>query len=169
MLVDRILTTILTRVDKGARLVVIFGAATMVAVVSAQVVMRYVFNGSFDWADEVSRIAFVWTTFLAIPLGIRDGSHVGITLLVDKLPVGLRGAIARMMNLLAGLMLLVVFWTAIGVASTTWSERLGAINMTSSIFFIPVIISAAHGALHLIHIALCPITVQAAHTAEVRS
>ncbi|WP_170842220.1 TRAP transporter small permease [Pacificibacter marinus] len=163
---DRILTTILTRADKGARLVVIFGAATMVAVVSAQVVMRYGFNGSFDWADEVSRIAFVWTTFLAIPLGIREGSHVGITLLVDKLPAGLRSAIARIMNLLAGLMLLVVFWTAIGVAAATWSERLGAINMTSSVFFIPVIISAAHGALHLIHLALCPIVDQ---TAEVAS
>ena len=48
----------------------------MVLVVSAQVVIRYVFNDSLDWADEVSRIAFVWTIFLAIPLGIRDGTHV---------------------------------------------------------------------------------------------
>lgn len=154
---DRILTTILTRVDNGARLIVITGAATMVAVVSAQVVMRYVFNGSFDWADEVSRIAFVWTTFLAIPLGIREGAHVGITLLVDRFPAGLRNAIARLMNLLAAGMLLVVFWTSIAVAAATWSERLGAVNITSSVFFIPVILSAAHGALHLIHLALQPL------------
>ncbi|WP_323767530.1 TRAP transporter small permease [Marinovum sp.] len=157
MIADRLLTTILTRVDSGARLIVIGGAATMVAVVSAQVVMRYVFNGSFDWADEVSRIAFVWTTFLAIPLGIREGAHVGITLLVNKLPAGLRGAISRLMNLLAAGMLLVVFWTSIAVAAATWSERLGAVNMTSSVFFIPVILSAAHGALHLINLALHPL------------
>lgn len=163
---DRILTTILTRVDSGARLIVIFGAATMVAVVSAQVVMRYVFNGSFDWADEVSRIAFVWTTFLAIPLGIREGSHVGITLLVDKFPAGLSSAIARLMNLLAAGMLLVVFWTSITVAAATWSERLGAVNMTSSVFFIPVILSAAHGALHLIHLALHPLPPSPAEAAS---
>lgn len=162
MLADRLLTTILTRADSGARLIVIFGAATMVVVVAAQVVMRYVFNGSFDWADEVSRIAFVWTTFLAIPLGIREGAHVGITLLVDKLPAGLRSTIARLMNLLAALMLLVVFWTAIAVAAATWSERLGAVNMTSSVFFIPVILSAAHGALHLIHLALVPLPLRSA-------
>jgi TRAP-type C4-dicarboxylate transport system permease small subunit len=157
MIADRILTTILTRVDSGARLIVILGAAAMVAVVSAQVVMRYVFNGSFDWADEVSRIAFVWTTFLAIPLGIREGAHVGITLLVDKLPAGLRSAIGRLMNLLAALMLLVVCWTSIAVAAATWSERLGAVNMTSSVFFLPVIFAAAHAALHLIHLALHPL------------
>jgi TRAP-type C4-dicarboxylate transport system permease small subunit len=166
MILDRLLITILTRTDSGARLIVIFGAAAMVVVVSAQVVMRYIFNGSFDWADEVSRIAFVWTTFLAIPLGIREGSHVGITLLVDNFPTCLRNAIARLMNLLAALMLLVVFWTSIVVAAATWSERLGAVNMTSSVFFIPVILSAAHGALHLIHLALYPLPHRPAEVAS---
>ncbi|SFJ67219.1 TRAP transporter small permease [Celeribacter neptunius] len=154
---DRLLTAILTRADKGTRLIVMLGAATMIIVVSAQVVMRYVFNGSFDWADEVSRIAFVWTTFLAIPLGVRDGSHVGITLLVDRLPVRTRDLIARLMNLLAAAMMLVVFWTSIEVAAATWSERLGAINMTSSVFFIPVILASAHSALHLLQSALKPV------------
>lgn len=157
MLADRLLTAILTRADKGARLVVILGAATMVIVVSAQVVMRYVFNGSFDWADEVSRIAFVWTTFLAIPLGIRDGSHVGITLIVDKLPAALRDLIARLMGLLAAAMMLVVFWTSILVAAATWSERLGAINISSSVFFLPLIVAAAHSTLHLLHLSLHPV------------
>ena len=73
---DRALASILARADTGARVLVIAGAATMVAVVAAQVIMRYVFNGSFDWADEVSRLAFVCTIFLAIPLGIRDGTHL---------------------------------------------------------------------------------------------
>jgi TRAP-type C4-dicarboxylate transport system permease small subunit len=39
----------------------------MVAVVSAQVALRYGFNRSIDWADEVGRLAFVWAIFLAIP------------------------------------------------------------------------------------------------------
>jgi len=49
--------------------------AVMCTVVFAQVVLRYVFNSSIDWADEVSRLAFVWTVFLAIPLAIRDASN----------------------------------------------------------------------------------------------
>ncbi len=154
--VDRILTAILARADQGARLLVMTGAAAMVVVVSLQVVMRYVFNGSFDWADEVSRIAFVWTIFLAIPLGIRDGIHVGIDLLVQRFPVAVRKALARIMSALSALMMLVVLWTSVAVALSTWSERLGAIDMTSSVFFFPVILGALHGALHLIHLTLAP-------------
>jgi TRAP-type C4-dicarboxylate transport system permease small subunit len=156
MSADRLLTAILMRADSGARLLVMTGAAAMVAVVSAQVVMRYVFNGSFDWADEVSRIAFVWTIFLAIPLGIRDGTHVGIDLLVERFPVKVRQALARIMSALAAGMMLVVLWTSVSVALSTWSERLGSIDLTSSVFFFPVILGAAHGALHLIHLALVP-------------
>lgn len=156
MNLDRLLTAILARADTGARLLVMTGAAAMVAVVSAQVVMRYVFNGSFDWADEASRIAFVWTMFLAIPLGIRDGTHVGIDLLVERFPIPVRRTLARAMSALAALMMLVVLWTSVIVAAQTWSERLGAIDMTSSVFFFPVIICAAHGALHLIHLTLVP-------------
>lgn len=153
---DRILTAILTRADQGARLLVMTGAAAMVVVVSLQVVMRYVFNGSFDWADEVSRIAFVWTIFLAIPLGIRDGTHVGIDLLVRNFPIPVRKALARTMSALAAVMMLAVLWTSVAVALSTWSERLGAIDMTSSVFFFPVILGALHGVLHLAHLTLVP-------------
>ncbi len=156
MSVDRIMTALLTRADTGARLLVITGAAAMVVIVSAQVVMRYVFNGSFDWADEFSRIAFVWTMFLAIPLGIRDGTHVGIDLLVTRFPASLRRLLARIMSALAALMMIVVFGTSVSVAISTWSERLGSIDISSSVFFIPVIIGALHSALHLIHLVLVP-------------
>lgn len=128
----------------------------MVAVVSGQVAMRYVFNGSFDWADEASRIAFVWTIFLAIPLGIRDGTHVGVSLLTDRLPTALRVAVGRAMNALAAAMMAALCWTAVEVAAATWSERLGAIDMSSGVFFLPVILGAAHAALHLLHLALVP-------------
>lgn len=157
MLLDRIFSQVLARADQGARILVISCAALMVVVVSAQVVMRYVFNGSFDWADEVSRLAFVWTIFLAIPLGIRDGTHVGIELLVERFPPKLRRISGRAMSLLAAGMMLVVFYTSVLVAQLTWSERLGAIDITSSIFFFPIIAGALHSALHLAHMGVFPV------------
>ena len=72
------------------------------------------------------------------------------------------------MSLLAAGMMLVVFWTAIVVAVTTWSERLGSINLTSSVFFLPVILGALHSALHLVHMAVAPGTVAKSTSEEVR-
>jgi TRAP-type C4-dicarboxylate transport system permease small subunit len=151
-----IVSAILARADTGARLVAIVAAAVMVTVVTAQVVARYGFNSSFDWADEVSRLAFVTTIFIAIPLGIRDGTHVGIDLLVNRLPARLRRIVTCLTSALAGLMLLVVTWASIEAAIATWSERLGAIDITSSVFFLPVIVGALHSALHLLHLAVDP-------------
>lgn len=153
---ERITLQALARIDTGARLAVIACMAVMVAVVSAQVVMRYVFNSSFDWADEVSRLTFVATVFLAMPLGLRDGAHVGIDLITKRLPPRLRDALARFMATLAAVMLIVVFFATIRVAATTWSERLGAINLTSSVFFFPVVFGALHTALHLVALAVWP-------------
>lgn len=149
---------ILARADTGARLVVIASAAIMVTVVTAQVVMRYGFNASFDWADEVSRLAFVTTIFVGIPLGVRDGTHVGIDLIVDRLPTLPRRLVKRFTSSLAGVMLLIVTWATLQVAGATWSERLGSIDVTSSVFFFPVILGALHSALHLLYMAADPDT-----------
>ena len=153
---NMIVSAILARADTGARIVATVAAAIMVTVVTAQVVARYGFNSSFDWADEVSRLAFVTTIFIAIPLGIRDGTHVGIDLLVNRLPALPRRIVTCLSSALAGLMLLVVTWATIEVAVATWNERLGAIDITSSVFFLPVILGALHSALHLLHLAVDP-------------
>jgi len=153
-----IVPSILARADQGARLCAMVSAAIMVTVVTAQVVMRYGFNASFDWADEVSRLAFVTTIFIAIPLGIRDGTHVGIDLMVDRLPALPRRLVRRFTSGLAGLMMLITAWATVHVAGATWSERLGAVDITSSVFFFPVIAGALHSALHLLHMAADPDT-----------
>ena len=153
-----IVPSILARADSGARLVAILAAAIMVCVVTAQVVMRYGFNASFDWADEVSRLAFVTTIFVAIPLGIRDGTHVGVDLMVDRLPLLPRRLVRRFTSARGGAMLLIVTWATFDVAAATWTERMGAIDITSSVFFFPVIAGALHSALHLLHMAVDPDT-----------
>ncbi|MEQ9346188.1 MAG: TRAP transporter small permease [Thalassospira sp.] len=148
------ITITLARADQGARIAVIAGAALMIVIVSVQVVMRYVFNESLDWADEVSRLAFVTTIFLAIPLGITDGTHVGIEMLVSRFPERIHAFTLRIMSLLAAGMMMVVCYTSIVVASVTWSERLGSLDLTSSVFFLPVAIGAAHSALHLLKMSI---------------
>src|SRR3569623_508121 len=78
----------------------------MVTVVSIQVALRYVFNSSLDWADELARLCFVWSIFIAIPLGIKSGAHIGIEMIVVRLPAALRGALGRLVDVLGALLLL---------------------------------------------------------------
>lgn len=134
--------------------VLLAAVAAMVSVVSAQVALRYGFNQSFDWADEVGRLAFVWAIFLAIPLGIRNGAHIGIDLLVDKLPLAARSALRRAGAALAAAMMLAICWAAVRTCMEQWDELMATLDWSVGWFIVPVAIGALFSALHLLHIVV---------------
>jgi TRAP-type C4-dicarboxylate transport system permease small subunit len=142
----------LDRIDRVARLAIIAIVAVMIAIVSLQVVLRYVFNTSIDWSDEVSRLLFVWSMFLAIPLGIREGSHVGVELLVGRFPPEVRRQLVKAMSLVAIVLMAVVFWQSVVITVDTWDELLPTLNLSANWFMVPVPISALHCILHLVQL-----------------
>lgn len=151
-----VVTRFLRLLDLTAASAVVMCMAVMVVVVSAQVFMRYVLNSSLDWADEISRLAFVSAVFMAIPLGLREGAHIGISILTQYLPARQQDLLRRLLCLVAAVMLAIVFHKAALVAILTSSERLGTIRVTSSVFFIPIIIGIFHSLVHMIWLALGP-------------
>ncbi len=71
-------------------LIVMFAA--MVGIIFFQVIMRYVFNNSLSWSEEMGKFLFVWISWLGIGIGHRRKEHIKITMLVDKLPYRLNKA-----------------------------------------------------------------------------
>jgi TRAP-type transport system small permease protein len=128
----------------------------MVAVVAAQVALRYGFNSSIDWADEVARMTFVWSIFLAIALGVRAGAHIGIEVVVARLPAPLRDATARLTALASAAALLLVAWESFVLARDQWDELMSSLNASAAWFLVPLVIGGVHGALHFVRIALHP-------------
>lgn len=140
--------------DFAAAWLIVILLSTMVVVVTAQVTLRYGLNSSIGWADEVSRLTFIWTMFLAIPLGVRAGAHIGIELVTDRLPQYLRGILQRLMALLAMGMMLLVAWQTTVLAADQWDEMMSSLRFSSSWFLVPVAVCGWHGALHLLWIVL---------------
>lgn len=58
---------------------------SMAAVVSAQVLSRYIIGRPFTWSEELARYIFVWMSFLGMAIGIKQGSHVALDILQKKL------------------------------------------------------------------------------------
>lgn len=50
-----------------------------------QVVMRYVFNDSPIWTEEIARFMYVWESWLGISLTQKYGRHIKIEVLIGKL------------------------------------------------------------------------------------
>ena len=128
--------------------------ALMVAVVSVQVLLRYGFNSSLDWADDIGRLLFVTAVFLAVPIAVKQNAHISIEVLVARVPAGLQDGLARFVALLsAGMMTLICYYT-VRVAEEQWPEMLPTVNLTVAVFMLPVALGAAHSAIHLLRIVL---------------
>lgn len=139
----------LALIDVGTRWVLVGCMAMMTIIVCTQVFFRYVLSSSIDSADELSRLMFVWCMFLAIPHGVRVGSHVGIDILISFLDRRVREIVMRSMLSLCAFLSLVVFYFSLEVVMENWETLMPTISITSSIFYIPVLISMAHSFLHL--------------------
>lgn len=77
---------ILKTLNKIEDVVLISIFVSMVGVIFFQVIMRYVFNNSSSWSEELGKFLFVWLSWLGISIGHRRREHIKITLLVDRLP-----------------------------------------------------------------------------------
>ncbi len=144
---------LLRTIDHLSYVVLVSSMGAMVLIVTLQVFFRYVLNDSLGFADELSRLFFVWSMFLAMPHGIRYGVHVGIDLVVNALPAAIKDNLARLVAVICTGLLLVVFWAAVIATVDNWPEKMPTLELTSSLFYIPVLIFAVHGAVHMIAIA----------------
>lgn len=142
----------LAAVDDAVVFTLLFTVALMVGVVSTQVVLRYGFNLSLDWADEISRLCFVWSIFLAVPLGVRQGAHIGIDIIVQKMPPVLQSVLRRVASALSAAMMLAIAWAALGVAREQWDELMSTLDWSVAWFIVPIGLGALISALHLMRI-----------------
>lgn len=61
--------------------------AVMVVLVFGNVVLRYGFDSSIAMSDELSRWLFIWVTFLGAVVALHRHEHLGVDMVVDRLPV----------------------------------------------------------------------------------
>lgn len=89
--------------DRLASWMVIFLLSIMVIVTSAGVISRYGFNSALCWTEELGRYLLVWVSFLGATLATYKKSHIGISLVFDRLPLKVQfwiGAIVDIIILL---------------------------------------------------------------------
>lgn len=64
--------------------------AVMVTIAFVNVIVRYCTSFSFAWTEELTVNFFVWVVLLGTARAFRDGGHLGMTLLYETLPRGVR-------------------------------------------------------------------------------
>jgi len=71
--------------NKLEEVVLVSMFCVMVLIIFIQVIMRYAFNSSLSWSEELGKFLFVWISWVGISIGARKNEHIKITMLTDKL------------------------------------------------------------------------------------
>jgi len=104
----------------------------MVAVVTADIVLRNVTYGGIAWANEVTEYALYLITLLAAPWLLRRGQHVRLDILLSAVPSRLAWLMEAIGDVLGFLVCLVL--VRYGAAMAFDSARLGAITIKNLVF-----------------------------------
>ena len=103
-------------------------AALMLAAITYQVVMRYVFGDTPSWSEELAVLLFSWSVLGGLALGVHEGWHVRLTLLPDLLPRGLRILAERATDAITaalGIFLAWSGWRFLDITSGSISAAIG--------------------------------------------
>lgn len=113
---------------------------TMISLVITNVGLRYVFNYSISWSEEVATICFVWCVFIGASATYKHKLDMGIDLLVRKAPAHIESTL----KLITGLILLAIngyiFFMSIVFTKIAWSKPTAVLGVSSSVVHLALVV-----------------------------
>ncbi|MDR1572242.1 MAG: TRAP transporter small permease [Clostridiales Family XIII bacterium] len=98
-----------------------------------QVVMRYVFNNSLAWTEELSRYLFIWESWLGISIGAKHAKHIKIVILTDRAKGLLRPIILTVADLFTLFVLVALVYYGFIL-----TQKIMDMHTSSSVLHIPM-------------------------------
>ena len=116
------------------------GAFTIIVFVS--VLTRYVFSYPILWSQEVSKLLFIWSAFLAATIAFKKKSHIRFEFLNQVL--GPKGTALTDTILYASSLLLfaVLFFQGIKFARIVWPTILPVLTFSQGWLYVSVIVTS---------------------------
>jgi TRAP-type C4-dicarboxylate transport system permease small subunit len=125
--------------------------AVMVVLVFGNVFLRYAFNTGITSSEELSRLLFVWLTFLGAIVALREHGHLGVDVLVKRLPTGGK----KLCLVLGHLLMLYATWLFL---TGSWQQTLINLEVASpatgfsmGLLYAPGVVFSISAGLILLH------------------
>ena len=113
---------------RATRAVVVVMAALCMTSLILQVFSRYILGSTFIWTEEAALFLFTWIVLLAGSLGVREGFHVRLSLLLNLLPPRARRLAEAAITILVGLFGGVLAWSGARYVDATMGHVSAAVR-----------------------------------------
>lgn len=105
-----VMTAVSDAVNRCVEYLVMGASLSMALVILLQVIFRYVFNHSLFWSEELGRMLLVWLSFMGASVAYKRKAHMGVAVVVSRLPTALRLAAACVAHLAAIFLFWIMLW-----------------------------------------------------------
>lgn len=126
----------------------------MIALVILNVILRYLFDTSITWSEEVATICFVWCVFLGASATYKHKMDMGIDVLVKLTPPKIERAISIFTKLLLLTLNAYLFYISIIFTTIAWEKPTAVLGISSAVFNSALIVSFALISLHSLRFVL---------------
>ena len=116
--------------------------ALMVIIIFVQVIMRKAGN-SLSWSEELGKFLFVWISWMGISLGQREGEHIKITMLTDRLPFRLAQIVNIISDIVVIIICAVIFYYGVELVVAQGNVPYAGIKISTSWGYLAVVVGCA--------------------------
>lgn len=121
----------------GAALVV------LVAITGWQVWGRYVLNDTPTWAERLSLLLILAVALPLAAIGLRENTHLGVSMLSEMLPPRGRRALEIFNTILLGLFGIAMAWHSWTLTAMTWGRKIPLLGWPQGMQYLPLVICGA--------------------------
>ena len=96
------------------------------------VFLRYFMNTGIYWSEEVATMCFVWCIFVGSASAYKNGAHLGVDLLVKKLPKVPRAIVKIIVDILLIAINGYILYLSIKFVSTSYQKPTAVLAISSA-------------------------------------
>ena len=104
-----------------------------IVLVIVNVFTRKLFNYIIIWSEEIATSCFVYSVFIGAAYAYRKHQHVGVDLLVERLPAGARRAVHLITNALLVIINGYITMLSVQFIQSSWIKRMPITKLPSSV------------------------------------
>ena len=98
--------SILRKIKRTETVLAVLLFGFIVAIIAAQIFVRYIFGKPFSWAEELASLLLIYLTFLTADIVYKDKGHISIDYFINFLSLRARSGVTIGLYLLIGVFLI---------------------------------------------------------------
>lgn len=117
--------------------------AVMTLVTFAAAVNRFTFKLAMPWSEELVKFLLMWMTMVGAAMGVGMSEHVGIDVLVSRLPKGVQHTVSQLMHVVGCGFSVLLLYIGIQMVQKQYMQKSTALEVSMGLVYACVAVGAA--------------------------